>query len=215
MDYLCSDLNILIFHRIDRDLKLPRFLNYFLKTCKRIEAIEILSKSIEMPSVISNAKSLEHRFLPFAKKSNRDRITQVLEIYRSKNVNSLTTQNLVTALSSPSVLGKNGSEKVDKLFDTFISKYSEGKTYSDVRSRHVDKLKEKADRVKGIKRQFQLKIGLYAQAKLNPEPSDEQERERTVEVPMRSSSSRIRKRRSDSDLGRRLDSRSNRRESNR
>ena len=107
------------------------------------------------------------------------------------------------ALSSPSVLGKNGSEKVDKLFDTFISKYSEGKTYSDVRVRHVDKMKEKADRAKGIKRQFQLKIGLYAQAKkLNPEPSDQQEQERKVDVPMRSSSSRVRKKkqRSDSDL---------------
>ena len=36
-----------------------------------------------MPSVISNAKSLEHRFSPFAKASNKDRIKQVLEIYRS------------------------------------------------------------------------------------------------------------------------------------
>ena len=63
-----------------------------------------------------------------------------------------------------------------------------------MRVRHVDKMKEKADRAKGIKRQFQLKVGLYAQAKkLNPEPSDEQERERKVDVPMRSSSSRIRK----------------------
>ena len=75
-----------------------------------------------MPSVISNAKSLEHRFPPFGKSSNRDRIKQVIEIYRSKkNVNFLTTQNLVMALSSPSVLGKNRSEKVDKLFDTFIN----------------------------------------------------------------------------------------------
>ena len=148
-----------------------------------------------MPSVITNAKSLEHRFLPFAKASNRDRIKEVIEIYRSKkNVNFLTTQNLVMALSSPSVLGKNGSEKVDKLFDTFISKYSEGKTYSDVRVRHVDKMKEKADRIKGIKRELQLKIGLYAQAKkLNPEPTDEQQKERDADVPMRSSSSRIRK----------------------
>ena len=37
-----------------------------------------------MPSVISNAKGLERRFLPIAKKANRDRITQVLEIYKSK-----------------------------------------------------------------------------------------------------------------------------------
>ena len=53
------------------------------------------------------------------------------------------------ALSSPSVLGKNGGEKVDKLFDTFISKYSEGKTYSYVRVRHVDKLKENRSRKGG------------------------------------------------------------------
>ena len=54
--------------------------------------------------------------------------------------------------------------------------------------------RKKADRAKGIKRPFQLKVGLYAQAKkLNPEPSDEQERERKVEVPLRSSSSRVRK----------------------
>ena len=133
-----------------------------------------------MPSVISNAKSLEHRFLPFAKKSNQDRIKQVIEIYRSKkNVNFLSVQNLVMALSSPSIFGKNGEEKVDKLFDTFISKYAESDSFKEKKWRSLQKMKDKADRVVGRKRPFQLKVGLYAQAKkLNPEPSDEQQKER-------------------------------------
>ena len=148
-----------------------------------------------MPSVISNAKSLEHRFLPFAKKSNQDRIKQVIEIYRSKkNVNFLSVQNLVMALSSPSIFGKNGAEKVDKLFDTFISNYAESDSFTEKKWRSLQKLKDKADRVVGRKRPFQLKVGLYAQAKkLNPEPSDEQEEERNVEIPLRTSSSRVRK----------------------
>ena len=73
-----------------------------------MKPIEIIARAIEMPSVISNAKSLERRFLPFAKKSNLDRIKQVLEIYKSKkNVNFLSAQNLAMALSSPSIFGKN------------------------------------------------------------------------------------------------------------
>ena len=148
-----------------------------------------------MPSVISNAKSLEHRFLPFAKKSNQDRIKQVIEIYRSKkNVNFLSVQNLVMALSSPSIFGKNGEDKVDKLFDTFISKCAESDSFTEKKWRSLQKMKDKADRVVGRKRPFQLKVGLYAQAKkLNPEPSDEQQKEREVEVPLRTSSSRVRK----------------------
>ena len=59
-------------------------LELVFKIFKPMEAIELLSNIKEMPSVISNAKSLEHRFLPFAKESNLDRIKQVLEIYTSK-----------------------------------------------------------------------------------------------------------------------------------
>ena len=160
-----------------------------------MKPIKILSSSKEMPSVITNAKSLEHRFLPFAKKSNLDRIKQVLETYKSKkNVNFLSVQNLVMALSSPSIFGKNGEEKVDKLFDTFISKYAESDSFTEKKWRSLQKMKDKADRVVGRKRPFQLKVGLYAQAKkLNPEPSDEQQKEREVEVPLRTSSSRVRK----------------------
>jgi len=86
------------------------------------------------------------------------------------------------ALSSPSIFGKNGEGKIDKLFDTFISKYAESDSFKEKKWRSLQKMKEKADRVVGRKRPFQLKVGLYAQPKkLNPEPSDEQQKERERE----------------------------------
>ena len=134
-----------------------------------------------MPSNASLAKDLEKRFKQYAPEKNRDKIGHVLEVFKEKkNIDYRTVVNLVMALSSPSILGKAGQEKADRKYDTFLSKYADGRSYgsnrlnANRRDKFVDKMEAKANRLRGWTWNFSLKIGLYAQAKkLNPDPPEE------------------------------------------
>ena len=74
-----------------------------------------------MPSVKSRAAELKNKFYKYAPKQSQEKIEKVLEIYKGRaNVNFFTAQNMVLALYSPSLMGK---DKVEKMYENFLSKY--------------------------------------------------------------------------------------------
>ena len=123
-----------------------------------------------MPSILTKSRELEHKFLRGAPKGNKERIQEVIDIYKShKNVNFLTTQNMVLALYSPSLYSKL---KVDKMYENFISKHADTEAFpgDHIRTwRYADRMKERLDRLTGVKRHFQLEVYLYTQErKMDP-----------------------------------------------
>ena len=74
-----------------------------------------------MPSVLSRLNELKRRFYDYAPKKNQEKIEKVLEIYKDRaNLNFRTVQNMVLALYSPSLMGR---DKVEKMYENFLSKY--------------------------------------------------------------------------------------------
>ena len=123
-----------------------------------------------MPSILSKSRELEHKFLRCAPKGNKENMQEVIDIYKGhKNVNFLTTQNMVLALYSPSLYGKL---KVEKMYDNFISKHADTEAFpgDHIRTwRYADRMKERLDRLTGVKRHFQLEVYLYTQErKMDP-----------------------------------------------
>ena len=78
--------------------------------------------TVSMPSVLSRVAELERKFLKNAPKKNQPKIEKVLAMYKDKaNMNFTVVQNMVLALYSPSLFEKK--EKVDKMYENFLSKY--------------------------------------------------------------------------------------------
>ena len=130
-----------------------------------------------MPSVVTRANELERKFKAGAPVRNRDKIKEVLDIYRDRrNVPFLTVQNMVMALYSPSMFStarQRGRDVVEKMYENFLSKYQNATAYpvDGVRTlRYTEKLQERRDRILGIRRTYQLHVILYTQArKMDPE----------------------------------------------
>jgi len=120
-----------------------------------------------MPSVLSRAAELERKFLKYAPKQNQEKIKEVLEIYKDRaNLSFNTVQNMVLALYSPSVLGKDGKGKVDKMYENFLSKYQNDEKHPQDWTRYMtakEKLEERRDRLLGVKRTYQLFVAIYTQ----------------------------------------------------
>ena len=128
-----------------------------------------------MPSVLSRLNELKHKFYDNAPKKNQPKIEKVLEMYKDKaNMNFKVVQNMVIALYSPSLFGR---EKVEKMYENFISKYQNEEAFPISWTRGMtnkEKLQERRDRILGTKRSYQLHVVLYTQEKkLDPKKKDE------------------------------------------
>ena len=128
-----------------------------------------------MPSVLSRIAELRNKFYKFAPKQSQGKIEKVFEIYKDRaNLNFRTVQNMVLALYSPSLIGK---DKVEKMYGNFLDKYENEEKYpTDLRREmtNKEKLEERRDRLLGVKRSYQLHVVLYTQEKkLDPKKKDE------------------------------------------
>ena len=128
-----------------------------------------------MPSIKSRIAELRNKFYKFAPKQSQEKIEKVLEIYKDRaNLNFRTVQNMVMALYSPSLIGK---DKVEKMYGNFLDKYQNEEKYpTDLRREmtNKEKLEERRDRLLGVKRSYQLSVILYTQEKkLDPKKKDE------------------------------------------
>ena len=115
-----------------------------------------------MPSVLSRIAELEHKFLKYAPKQNQEKIKKVLGIYKERaNLNFNAVQNMVLALYSPSLLGR---DKVEKMYENFLSKYQNEEKHPQDWTRGMtakEKLEERRDRLLGVKRTYQLNVILF------------------------------------------------------
>ena len=132
-----------------------------------------------MPSVLSRIAELEHKFLKYAPKQNQERIKKVLGIYKERaNLNFAAVQNMVLALYAPSLLGK---DKVEKMYENFLSKYQNEDKHPQGWTRGMtakEKLEERLNRLRGIKRSYQLNVILFTQEKrLQPKEADKLDKE--------------------------------------
>ena len=119
-----------------------------------------------MPSVLSRIAELKNKFYKLAPKKNQEKIVKVLEIYKDRaNLNFRTVQNMVLALYSPSLMGR---DKVEKMYENFLSKYQDEEKYPTDLRREMstkEKLEERRDRLLGVKRTYQLNVILFTQEK--------------------------------------------------
>ena len=94
----------------------------------------------------------------------------MLEIYKDRaNLNFRTVQNMVLALYSPSLMGR---DKVEKMHENLLDKYQNEEKYPQDWRREVtnkEKLEERRDRLLGVKRTYQLNVILFTrEKKLDP-----------------------------------------------
>ena len=78
-------------------------------------------------------------------------------------MNFFTVQNMVLALYSPSLMGK---DKVEKTYENFLSKYQNEEKHPQDWTRGMtakEKLEERRDRLLGVKRTYQLNVILFTQ----------------------------------------------------
>ena len=119
-----------------------------------------------MPSVLSRIAELKNKFFKFAPKRSQEKIEKVLEIYKDRaNLNFRTVQNMVLALYSPSLMGK---DKVEKMYENFLSKYQDEEKYPTDWKREMtnkERLEERRDRLLGVRRTYQLSVILFTQEK--------------------------------------------------
>ena len=114
-----------------------------------------------MPSVLTRVKELSSKFLKGAPKNRQDQIQKVLDLYAQKaNLSFTTVQNMVVALYSPSLIGKT---KADKMYENFISKYSNSETDYRRGMTWKEKHQEREDRRTGTKQKYQINVILYTQ----------------------------------------------------
>jgi hypothetical protein len=117
-----------------------------------------------MPSVENRAAELKNKFYKNAPKQSQQKIEKVLEIYKGRaNMNFFTVQNMVLALYSPSLMGK---DKVEKMRENFLSKYQNEEKHPQDWTRGMtakEKLEERRDRLLGVKRTYQLNVILFTQ----------------------------------------------------
>ena len=119
-----------------------------------------------MPSVLSRIAELNDKFYNFAPKRSQEKIEKVLEIYKDRaNLNFRTVQNMVLALYSPSLIGR---DKVEKMYANFLNKYENEEKYPTDLRREMstkEKLEERRDRLLGVKRNYQINVILFTQEK--------------------------------------------------
>ena len=83
-----------------------------------------------MPSKIQDATNLENKYLNSAPKKNREKIRNVIQIFRdSNNVTRNTAEKVVMALYLPSAFGHVGKkgkpDKADDIYEDFVSRYKD------------------------------------------------------------------------------------------
>ena len=139
-----------------------------------------------MPSITQVAQHLEDKYLKYATKHNQENIKHAIHIYRDRrNVPRNIVEKAVMALYLPSAFGRVGKKgklgKAEEIYEDFVSRYQDDNSYPTdlVRSwRYTDKLQDRQDRLKGIKRNYQLRVVLFTQARKqdpNKEPFQQDE----------------------------------------
>ena len=108
-----------------------------------------------MPSMLQVAQNLENKYLNSAPRANREKIKNVIQIYRNyRNVTRNNAERIVMALYLPSAFGRVGKKwklgKADEMYEEFISRYQDTNV-------------ERRERLSGIKRSYQLRVVLYTQ----------------------------------------------------
>ena len=83
-----------------------------------------------MPSKQQVATNLETKYLNSAPKKNREKIRNVIQIFRdSNNVTRNTAEKVVMALYLPSAFGHVGKKgkpgKADEIYEDFVSRYQD------------------------------------------------------------------------------------------
>ena len=119
------------------------------------------------------AQSIEHNNFNYAPKSSHEKIKHIIQIYRDRrNVPRHIVEEAVMALYLPSAFGRVGKKgkpgKAEEIYEDFGSRYQDDNSYPTdlVRSwRYTDKLQDRQYRLKGIKRNYQLRVVLFAQAR--------------------------------------------------
>ena len=139
-----------------------------------------------MPGIESKARELKAKFYRGAPKANQPKIERVIDIYKSGKVNFRTAQNVVLGLYSPSLVGRT---KVERDYEDYINAYAEAEEVPKglIRVRRARRvLEDELDRLKGVKKKFQLDVILYTDERKrdrdrfkDEEPvDDEEERKR-------------------------------------
>ena len=124
-----------------------------------------------MQSIMQVAQNLEDKYLKYAPKANQEKIAHVIQIYRDRrSVPRNIVKKAVIVLYLPSAFGRVGKKgklgKAEEIYEDFVSRYQDDNTYPTdiVRSwRYTDKLKDRLDRLKGTKRNYQLRVVLFTQ----------------------------------------------------
>ena len=126
-----------------------------------------------MPRIMQVAQSLENKYLTYAPKSNREKIKRAIHIYRDRrNIPRNIVEKAGMAPYLPSAFGRVGKRgkpsKAEEIYEDFVSICQDDHTYPTdlVRSlRYTDKLQDRQDRLKGIQRNYQLRVVLFTQAR--------------------------------------------------
>ena len=130
-----------------------------------------------MPSRIEIAQNLENKYLKSARKANnapranREKIRNVIQIFRdNNNVTRNTAERVVTALYLPSAFGHVGRKgktgKADEICEDFLSRDKDANIEGPNKQRP------------GIKRNYELRVVLFTQARKqdpNKEPFQQDE----------------------------------------
>jgi hypothetical protein len=122
-----------------------------------------------MPSITQRANELERRFLNAAPKGQP--IQDPAGAGYLQGAEECAVPDRAEhghAALLPSVLGLKGKEKVENRLQEFLRKFKDDKAYpeSDVRTmRYFDRMMERADRIRGVKRSYQVSVLLFTQAR--------------------------------------------------
>ena len=130
-----------------------------------------------------NAHLLRQR-AKFAPVSNRDKIIEVANLYKiTKNLTFRQAEAMVDKLTMPSLAFRTDARaRVDKLYEEFMSKYSDKTKYPEDALRLLtpsERRKERLDRLKNIRQDFAVHVSLLTQEQKRPidelSPSERQE----------------------------------------
>ncbi|MFM7978060.1 MAG: hypothetical protein ACKPKO_01985, partial [Candidatus Fonsibacter sp.] len=104
------------------------------------------------------------------------------------HVPRIIAETAVVALSLPSAFGRVGKRgkpsKADEIYEDFVSKYQDDNIYPTdlVKSgRYTDKMQYRQDRLKGIKRNYQLRVVPFTQARKQNPTKDPFEQDKAAE----------------------------------
>ncbi|MFM7979271.1 MAG: hypothetical protein ACKPKO_08140, partial [Candidatus Fonsibacter sp.] len=107
-------------------------------------------------SVSPISQKLENKYLNNAPRANREKIKNVIQIYKKRNVTINNAEKVVVALYLPSGFGRVGQQgklgKADEIYEEFLIIYQDTNV-------------EQRERRSGIQMNYHLRMVLWPQAK--------------------------------------------------